>query len=86
MIDIEPPFPPEQYRGEKCIHHDTFDPDTEDPMGKACGREATQVIFWKDGRFSLSCGQHGFLALDADTRSLVLCVHPIEPPIVVEGT
>ena len=78
---IPPPFPPEHRRGDTCIHCDRFDPETEAPTGPACGRLATQIIFWKDQRYSTSCGQHGLKALDPDALHLVLCVHPIEPAI-----
>lgn len=46
---------------------------TEDltPVGPVCGRPATQVIHWADGRLSLSCDWHGFSALDPLAKMLV---------------
>lgn len=71
-----PPFDPAQCRGEKCSYTKSFDHETGEPRGPQCGRAATQVIFWRDRRFSPSCESHGLRALDADTIDKVLCVHP----------
>lgn len=78
------PFPPEQCRGDKCVFRAQHD-DEDQPVGAACGRAATQIIFWDDNRFSPSCGQHGWPALDAHARERVLCIHPIEPPIEAQS-
>lgn len=77
-----PPFDPETCRGEAC-YTPSFDSESLAPMGPECGKVATHVVFWKDRRFSPSCGAHGLRVLDADTLDLVLCVHPIEPAITV---
>lgn len=74
-----PPFPPENCRDETCAHHELHDPETEEPIGAACGGAVTQVIFWKDRRYSPSCEQHGLDALDEDARARVVCIHPIKP-------
>jgi hypothetical protein len=71
---------------ETCANTDRWDENTLEPVGPECGRTPTQVIFWKDGRYSPACGQHGLSALDADVVVSVLCVHPIEPAIVVDAT
>ncbi len=78
-----PPFDPATCRGDRCEYRASFDPETEEPKGRACGRAATQVIFWRSRRFSPSCGMHGFRALDDSARAEVFCVHPIEPAITV---
>jgi hypothetical protein len=83
-MGVPPPFPPEHCRGERCAFHERHDV-TGEPIGAACGKAATQVIFWKNGRFSPGCGQHGLKSLAADAVPLVLCVHPIDPAIVAEA-
>jgi hypothetical protein len=60
-----------------CAHHESFDPETLEPRGPACGKPATQELYWHDGRVSPSCPEHGMKALDADARALVVRVtHP----------
>lgn len=52
---------------EFCFDH------TEDlsPSGPACGKPATQIIHWVDGRWSPACDQHGYCALDQLAKGLV---------------
>lgn len=66
VTDAASPVTMDSIRDEVCW----FDPETGDPR---CRRPATQLIFWKDGRYSPSCGKHGFAHMDAD----VLSVYPI---------
>jgi len=41
------------------------------PVGPGCGKPATQVIYWADGRWSPACDQHGYSALDQLAKKLV---------------
>jgi len=60
-----------------CAYRENYDPETFEPMGPACGRRATQEIYWNDGRVSPSCPAHGMRALDPSARALVKRVtHP----------
>jgi len=59
---------------ENCEYRSDFDPATEEPRGPACGAIASQVILWRDGRFSPACDAHGLAALDPDARKLVSAV------------
>lgn len=54
-----------------CTFREAHDPETLEPLGPACGKAATQEIYWHDGRVSPSCSEHGMRALDKDTRALV---------------
>lgn len=75
--ETPPPFPPERCRGEKCSHTPGHNHETDKPEGPECGREANQVIYWRDGRASPSCEEHGRSSLDPSALPLILCVHPI---------
>lgn len=57
-----------------CAHHDSFDPETLEPTGPACGKPATQELYWCDGRVSPSCAEHGTETLDDDARAMVVRV------------
>lgn len=57
-----------------CSYHAAYDPETLDPVGPACGKEAVQEIHWRDGRISPSCLFHGYQALDPEARAMVLKV------------
>lgn len=83
LTDYEARTHAEQCRGERCAFHATHDPETEEPTGRRCGKVATQVIVWRDGRLSTSCGQHGAKALDDSASALVLRIEPIEPAVDV---
>ena len=77
LSKVKPPFPTKRRRGDTCQHGIHYDPETLTPLGDRCGRPATQIIFWKDKRYSPACSDHGAKALDADAIALVLCIHPI---------
>lgn len=57
-----------------CAHHDSYDPETLEPTGPACGKPATQELYWHDDRVSPSCDDHGIQALDVVARALVIRV------------
>jgi hypothetical protein len=54
-----------------CAFREAFDPETLEPVGPACGKPATQELYWHDGRVSPSCSEHGMRALDKDAHPLV---------------
>ncbi len=54
-----------------CAFREEHDPVTLEPLGPACGKPATQIIYWRDGRASPACDEHGMSALDDDARALV---------------
>jgi hypothetical protein len=54
-----------------CAYRASYDPETLEPMGAVCGKPAMQELYWKDGRVSPSCSEHGMRALDDDARALV---------------
>lgn len=61
---------------ETCVF--TFDHDDDlSPVGPRCGRPATQVIYWVDGRSSTACADHGLDALVPEARALVARVEPL---------
>lgn len=62
---------------ERCKFHATYDQITDEPTGTECGRVATHMIRWKDGRFSTSCKRHGIESLDRYARALVKSFGPI---------
>jgi hypothetical protein len=47
------------------------------PVGPACGREATQIIHWADGRWSPACDAHGFSVLDDLAKRMVARIEVI---------
>jgi len=55
---------------ETCAFAFVHDDDLN-PVGPLCGRQATQVIYWVDGRWSPSCDQHGYSALEPMAKALV---------------
>ncbi len=57
-----------------CAYRESYDPDTLEPVGPACGKPAMQELYWRDGRVSPSCAAHGMKAIDEDARTLVLRV------------
>lgn len=67
----------EKFRDDVCLYVDDFDPVTIEPTGTRCGKPATEVIVWNDGRCSPACGEHGFTILTAETRLLVFSVQPL---------
>jgi len=52
-----------------CGYHYTFDPETGDPTGDDCGRPATAILCWRDGRKSFACAAHGVRALTDEGRA-----------------
>jgi len=67
-----------EHEPHTCAHHDSFDPETLEPTGPACGRAAMQELYWRDGRVSPSCADHGKAALDDDARAMVVrVVYPV---------
>lgn len=63
-----------------CEFRDAFDPATLEPVGPACGQPATQVILWRDRRYSPACAEHGVAALDPEARALVQGVRTLAAP------
>lgn len=57
-----------------CAFREAHDPETLEPLGPACGKPATQELYWCDGRVSPSCAEHGVRALDEDVRASVVRV------------
>jgi len=51
-------------------HANDLSPD----VGTMCGRPATQIIYWRDGRWSLACKRHGYSVLNQMAKKLVLRV------------
>ncbi len=72
-------YKPSECRGEACQFCDEFDPGTLQPIGPVCGNSAVQVIYWKDGRISPSCGTHGLRALTLEARAEVRAIRRIRP-------
>lgn len=60
--------------GHTCAYRAAFDPETFEPVGPACGKPATQELYWLDGTVSPSCPDHGMRALDDDARALIVRV------------
>jgi hypothetical protein len=58
-----------------CAFRESHDPETLAPVGPACGKPAMQELYWRDGRVSPSCSEHGMGALDDDARALLHRVH-----------
>ena len=61
---------------ETCAFAFEHDEDLS-PVGPLCGRPATQIIHWVDGRWSPGCADHGLAALDSLAQSLVARVEPL---------
>lgn len=59
---------------ERCVYRDAFDPQTLEPIGPECGASATQTIYWKDGRVSTACRDHGIEVLAPSALALVAAV------------
>lgn len=57
-----------------CAFRESHDPETLEPLGRACGKPAMQELYWHDGRVSPSCSEHGMRALDDEARALVVRV------------
>lgn len=66
--------------GEVCTFRYGHDPATLSPKGRACKAAAVEAIFWKDGRTSVACQQHGFAALTHDAKALVLRIEKLHGP------
>ena len=62
---------------ETCVFRFEHDEDLS-PVGPACGRPATQLIHWVDGRSSTACELHGFCALDPSAHELVERIEPLD--------
>lgn len=58
-------------RGPVCCFHEEHD-SNGDLAGEPCGRAATRVLVWNDGRFSWSCDQHGKEVLNDEAKSLLV--------------
>jgi hypothetical protein len=58
-----------------CAFRESYDPETLEPVGPACGKPAMQELYWRDGRVSPSCFEHGMGALTGDARALVVRVY-----------
>jgi len=56
---------------ERCGYHYSHDPVTDKPKGRRCTKLTVEVIYWKDGRFSVGCKRHGVAALTPDARALI---------------
>lgn len=55
-----------------CEFRTSYEPETEKPLGPACGVRATYVILWDDRRYSPACLGHGLTALDEDRKERAL--------------
>jgi hypothetical protein len=64
---------------EVCTFRYDHDPATLAPRGRACKMTAIEEIFWKDGRTSVACKDHGVDALTDDAKAEVLRVAPLAP-------
>lgn len=53
---------------EQCDYRDGHDMKTDRPMGNRCEAQATHLIEWNDGRFSLGCAAHLTIENDATVK------------------
>lgn len=58
-----------------CDYHDSHTPDGK-PCGNRCGKPATKKIIWRDGRFSLTCGEHDG-EMTTEANGFMLRIEPI---------
>jgi len=68
-----------------CGFHDDHDPETGEPRGEPCLRQAVEEILWVDGSTSVACDRHGVDAIDEEARHLVVRVRPLWSKGVVGG-
>jgi hypothetical protein len=63
---------------EICQYRTEHEPGTLKPLGPACGKPATRMIHWQDGRMSPCCSDHGSNALTEEALKLVVKIEPID--------
>lgn len=68
---------PAELDPEICQYRSDYDPKSLRPLGSACGKSATRMIHWRDGRMSPCCEDHGSNALPEETLKLVVKIEPI---------
>lgn len=62
-----------------CDFRYDHDPVTDRPRGVCCGKTATHVILWEDGRYSRACADH----LEIDDAATVKPAAIVELPAVI---
>lgn len=60
-----------------CEYRPDHDMVRDVPVGPRCGQAATQVLYWRDGRYSPACAAHGTSSLDPEARVMVAKVGPV---------
>jgi hypothetical protein len=61
--------------GDTCDYHDDHD-EEDQPRGNRCGRPATKVIYWRDGRWSPGCDEHA-AEIGREVPELVRSIDPL---------
>lgn len=70
--------PREDVMRETCTFRYDHDPATRAPKGRRCRAAAVEVIYWKDGRNSVACRNHGVDALTPEARAEILSTKRLE--------
>jgi hypothetical protein len=68
---------------DTCGYHDDHD-ELDRPRGNRCGKPRTQVVDWRDGRWSNACDEHA-AEIAREVPGLILRIRPIAEKAVGRG-